>query len=290
MTTNLAIPGWRWMAGVVCGYLLLLVVCPVGAIVRQAFSGGVGGFFHALASPIGAGALLLSCWTAAVAAVINAVMGTCTAYLIARKHLPGRRVVSALIDLPLAVPTTVGGLMLVLAYSPATRIGGWLAAHHVNLVYSRTGIVLAMAFVTFPFAVRTVEPLVDSLDVSLEEAALTLGASRLRVFWQVLWPTLWPGVVTGLSLCFSRGLAEFGAVVLASGNLPLRTEVAPVYLYGLLENNETSGAAAVSVTLLALSVLGLVVPLCRPRQWWKRLTEPRGRRVHNNEQVGEASV
>jgi sulfate transport system permease protein len=254
----------------VCGYLLLLVLFPIGAIVRNAFANGWNGFIHALTAPIGASAILLSIESAFVAAVLNAAMGTLIGYRMARDSLPGKRILNALVDLPLAIPTTVGGLMLVLVYSPASHIGSWLAIHHVQLVYSRLGIVMAMVFVTFPYTVRTVEPLVESLDRGVEEAALTLGASRTRVFWQVLLPSIWPGIVTGFTLTFSRCLAEFGAVVLVSGNLPMRTQVAPVYLYGLLENDDLAGAAAVSLFLLVVSIVVLLLPLARPGRFVAR--------------------
>ncbi|MBX5437336.1 MAG: sulfate ABC transporter permease subunit [Alicyclobacillaceae bacterium] len=267
-----------WYAGVavvgVC--LLCLVVLPVAGIAVTALSAGWRELWAPLQSPIGRAALGLSLAAAFTAAVVNTVAGTLLALALERTSVPGRGLLNALVDLPLAIPTTVAGLMLLELYSPVQPVGRWLAAHHVAVAYARAGVVLAMVFVTLPYAVRSVQPLLESLDRRAEEAAWTLGAGPWRTFWRVVLPALAPGVVSGFFLTFSRAVAEFGAVVVISGNLPLRTEVAPVYLYGLLENDDPAGAAAVSLYLLAASLLALAVTGWLQRRWGSRAAAPGG--------------
>jgi sulfate transport system permease protein len=266
----------RTIATSVCGYLLLLIVLPLGAIVQQAFAGGWGPFTQALTNPVGLAALRLTVETALLAAVINTVAGTMIAFELVRHPLPGKSLLNALVDLPLAIPTTVSGLMLLLLYAPNANIGAWFAAHGMRLMYSPTGIVLALVFVTFPYVVRSVQPLLEQMDPSVEEAARTLQASHLRIVREILLPTVRPGILTGFTLTFGRALAEFGSVVMVAGNVPMRTQVAPVYLYGLLENDNPQGAAAVSVVLLFISLLALLIQVYvsrrfpRPTLTWMR--------------------
>ncbi|MDQ0189582.1 sulfate ABC transporter permease subunit CysT [Alicyclobacillus cycloheptanicus] len=241
------------------GYLLLLIVLPIGAVFQQAFSQGAGAFFSALAQPIGVAALRLTVETALVTAAINAVAGSITAYALTRTRLPGRTLLNAMVDLPFAIPTTVSGLMLVFLYGPTSPIGQWFTNHGIRVIYSPIAIVLAMVLVTFPYAVRTIQPLLEDLDVRMEEAAATLGAGPARIFRTIVFPVMWPGVLSGFTLGFSRALAEFGAVVIVAGNLPMKTQVSSYYLYGLLENYDQQGAAAVSVLLLAVSFVALYV-------------------------------
>ncbi|GMA49860.1 sulfate ABC transporter permease subunit CysT [Alicyclobacillus contaminans] len=254
-------------------YALLLIVLPVASIFQQAFAAGWGAFAAAVVQPMGVAALRLTLETALLAAVINTVAGTVVAYVFERMQLPGRSILNALVDLPFAVPTTVGGLMLVFLYGPASPVGAWFARHGIQLIYSPFAIVLAMMFVTLPYSIRTVQPILDHEDARMEEAAYTLGASPARVFWSIVLPTLRPGILSGFALTFSRALAEFGAVVIVSGNLPMHTQISAVYLYGLLENYDTQGAAAVSVVLLVLSLLAMVAEVWlqrRERRGWRQ--------------------
>ncbi|GGJ09707.1 hypothetical protein GCM10010885_18500 [Alicyclobacillus cellulosilyticus] len=235
-------------------YLLLLVVLPVGSVIRMALVHGWPGFWHPLTDPLGRAALGLSVTAGLLAAGINTAAGTAVAFALVRGRFPGRRLLDTLLDLPLGVPTTVSGLMLLLLYSPVSPIGAWLAARHLAVAYAPAGVVLAMAFVTLPYAVRTVQPVLAGLDRRMEEAAWTLGASRWRTLREVVLPMVWPGIASGFCLTFSRAMAEFGSVVVISGNLPGQTLVAPVYLYGLLENDDPFGAAAMSVDLLLIAL------------------------------------
>jgi len=250
----------------VSGYLLLLVVLPLGAIFKQAFSAGVWGFIHSVLQPIGVSALVLTIKTSLLAALLNTVAGTVIAFALVRTSIPGKSILNAMVDLPLAIPTTVSGLMLIFLYGPSSPIGSWFARHGVDLIYSPLAIVIALVFVTFPYTIRAVQPLLDGSDRRMEEAALTLGASKLRVLRTIVLPTILPGVISGFALSFSRATAEFGSVVLVSGNLPMHTQVSAVYLYGLLENYNQQGAAAISVVLLGLSFVAVVCQIYLSRQ------------------------
>lgn len=254
MTTNLVN---RALLATVSGYVFLLIVLPIGSIFEQAFAGGIGAFLHSLTSPIGLAALRVSLETSLVAACINTAIGTLIAFAFVRFTLPGKAILNAIVDLPFAIPTTVSGLMLILFYGPTSVIGRLFAAHGIKLIYSTTGIVLAMVFITFPLTVRAVQPVLEEIEPAMEEAARTLGASSHTIFRRILIPAMLPGILTGFAMTFSRSLAEFGSVVMVSGNLPMHTQIAPVYIYGQLENDNPQGADAMSVVLLLLSFLML---------------------------------
>lgn len=253
--------GRMWPAAVLplAGYVGLLIVLPLGGVFQAAFSHGWHGFFAALTDPMARGALLLTFATAAVATIADLVVGTWIAFALVRTSILGRSVLNALVDLPLAIPTTVGGMMFVALLGPATDLGQWLERHHMPVVYAVPGIILVQMFVTFPYVVRSVQSVLDGLDPRLEEAAVTLGASRWHVFWRIILPSVSPGIVAGCTMSFHRALSEFGAVVVIAGNVPFHTLTAPVYLYGLLENDNTVGAAAVSVVLLVISGLAAML-------------------------------
>ncbi|MFB5189020.1 ABC transporter permease [Alicyclobacillus fastidiosus] len=239
------------------GYLILLIVLPIGAIFQQAFSNGWRAFLRSVTGPMAVSAFELTVETALIAALINVIAGTFVAYMFERQ-IPGKTVLNAIVDLPFAIPTTVSGLMLIFLYGPTSPIGMWFLRHGIHLIYSPVAIVIAMVFVTFPYTVRSVQPLLGDMDRGMQEAAATLGARPFRVFRSIVFPTILPGVLSGFSLSFSRALAEFGAVVMVAGNKPMHTEVAAVYLYGLLENDDQQGSAAVSVVLVAVALLALI--------------------------------
>lgn len=239
------------------GYLLLLIVVPIGAIFQQAFSNGWMQFIHAITGPMAVSAFRLTVETAFVAAFLNMMMGTFVAFMFV-KGIPGQSLLNPVVDLPFSIPTTVSGLMLILLYGPTSPVGGWFSRHGIHLIFSPIAIVLALVFVTFPYTIRSVEPLLSGIDKGMTEAAETLGARPLRVFRSITLPTIFPGIMTGFSLSFSRALAEFGAVVMVAGNKPMHTQVSAVYLYGLLENYDQQGAAAVSVVLVVVALLALL--------------------------------
>ncbi|MHB8079559.1 MAG: sulfate ABC transporter permease subunit CysT [Candidatus Krumholzibacteriia bacterium] len=253
-------PEWsaRLLRAIALGYVGLFVVLPLAALCVRAGAPGPAAFWASLRQPEALFSLWLTLRLAAVMIVINIVMGTLTAWVLVRHTFPGRGLVNALIDLPFAIPTIVTGLMLVILYGPQGAIGTFLNAHGIEVIYARPGIVLALLFVTLPFVVRAVQPVLMELDTDMEEAAATLGASRWTVFRRVLLPSLLPAILTGAALSFSRALGEFGSVIMVAGNIPLRTQTAPVYIYGEIESANPAGALAVSVALLAGSFAVLV--------------------------------
>ncbi|KEO83590.1 sulfate ABC transporter permease subunit CysT [Tumebacillus flagellatus] len=251
----------RWLRrsvqSTVLVYFLLLILVPILGIYVQGLSGGWAHFAESILQPIAWDSVLLTIKLAVIATLINTALGTMLAWALVRYRFPGRRLLNSLVDLPFALPTAVGGLMILLLLGPQSWLGSWLAGHNIEIVYQQPAIVLAMIFVTFPFVIRTIQPLLEELDPSEEEASYTLGATRSGTFWRVIFPAMRPGVIGGAMLAFSRALAEFGAVVLVAGNIPGKTLTASVQIYGNVESSNPSGAAAVSVLLLTLSFLVL---------------------------------
>lgn len=242
-------------------YVALLVVLPVAGIVVAGLHGGPGAAWDAVTDPIAWDALKLSVGTALVAAVINGVVGTAIAWALVRWELPGRALLSSLVDLPLAIPTLVAGIVLVALCGPQTALGRWLSAHDLAVAFAAPGIVIALLFVTLPFVVRAVEPVLLELDPAEEEAATTLGASRWLTFRAVLLPPAFPAIAAGVVQVFARSVAEFGSIAAVSGNIPHRTLTAPVYVLGEIEGGSPATGAAVSLVLLTIA-LGLQ-PLAR---------------------------
>ena len=253
-------------------YLGLTVLLPLAALGVGASQQGLAAFWKALIDPFALHALKLTFLTAGAMVVINAVAGTATAWVLVRYPFPGKGVVNALIDLPFAVPTVVTGLMLVALYGPTSVLGAFLTSHNLAIIYQKPGIVLALLFVTYPFVVRSVQPVLMELDPAEEEAATTLGASAWTTFRRVTLPTLWPSILTGAGLSFSRALGEFGSVVMVAGNRPLETKTGPMYIFGEIESGRPHGAMVVSAVLLACS-LGVLVIL-------NRLQRRGGERTH----------
>jgi len=254
-------PWGRWgLRGAAACYLALMIAVPVAAIFRSGFAKGLDGFWESVAGPVAVSALSLTLVTAFVTTLINAVMGTMAAYVLVRQDFPGRSVLNALIDMPFAVPTLVTGVMLVILYGPQGMVGGWFALLGVDIVFAKPGIVLALLLITYPFVVRSVQPVLLTMKTDQEEAAYTLGASRWTAFWRIVFPAIFPAIVTGSLLTFARAIGEFGSIVVVSGNIPGRTLTAPVHIYGLIESDNQSGASALSIVLLSLSfTLVLVV-------------------------------
>jgi sulfate/thiosulfate transport system permease protein len=236
--------------GVATGYLSVIVLLPLAAVVLRSTDAGLDGFWRAIANPQAVAALELTFGISALVVLINAVMGTAIAWVLVRDDFRGKAIVNALIDLPFALPTIVAGLTLLALYGPRGPIG-------VDVAYTKAALVLSLLFVTLPFVVRTVQPVLLELDAEMEEAARSLGAGALDVFRRVVFPNLLPAILSGAALAFARAVGEFGAVVLISGNQPFETEVASVYIFGQIESDNVTGAAAVSVLLLAISLLVL---------------------------------
>lgn len=242
--------GGALLRGTVTLYLSLIVVLPLTAVVWRSGRDGWGAFWEAATQPQALAALRLTFAVAFGVAAGNVVMGTVIAWVLVRDEFPGKRVVNALIDLPFALPTIVAGITLLALYGSASPVG-------VDIGYTRAGVVLALAFVTLPFVVRSVQPVLLTMEPDMEEAARCLGAGPLTSFRRIVLPTIAPALLAGAALAFARAVGEFGSVVILSGNIPYQTEVASVHVFSLVENDDVGSAAAVSVVLLATSVLVL---------------------------------
>jgi sulfate transport system permease protein len=238
--------------GIATIYMSLIVLIPLAAVVWRSTEHGAGFFWAAVTAPDAWAALKLTILASMVVALVNFVMGTVIAWLLVRDAFPGKGVVDVLIDLPFALPTIVAGLVLLALYGPTSPLG-------VNLAYRQIGVVVALLFVTLPFVVRTVQPVLQELDRDMEQAAASLGASPWATFRRIILPNLLPAMVSGTALAFTRAIAEFGSTVLISGNLPFKTQVAAVQIYGQIESDNTAGAAAVSTVLLVVALVVLVV-------------------------------
>lgn len=240
-------------------YLTVLLAIPLAVIFQDGLRGGLAGLWQAISQPIAWSALRLTLWTAAVMAIVNAIMGTLTAYVLVRYRFPGRSLINAVVDLPLAIPTLVTGVMLVVLYGPRSAVGGWLDSQlGWRVIFAPPGIILALLFVNFPFVVRAVQPVLQGLDREPEEAAATLGAPAWTVFWRVTLPALWLPIASGALLSFARAIGEFGAIVIVAGNIPLRSQTAAVFVFGEVESSDRLGASAMSVVMLALA-FGLIL-------------------------------
>jgi sulfate transport system permease protein len=213
---------------------------------------GAGGFWDAVTSPEGIAALKLTLGMSLLVVALNAVLGTITAWVLVRDDFRGKAFVNAVIDLPFALPTIVAGLTLLALYGPRSPLG-------VDVAYSRTAIALCLIFVTLPFVVRTVQPVLEELDQEMEEAARSLGASEVKTFRRIVFPNILPGILSGVVLAFAKAVGEFGSLVIITGNLPYKTEVSSVFIFGRLESGDQAGAAAAAVVLLGLSFAMLLM-------------------------------
>jgi sulfate transport system permease protein len=234
--------------GIVTGYISVIVLIPLAAVVVRSTEGGRDAFWNAISTEQAIAALKLTVIASLIVVVINAVTGTAIAWVLVRDRFRGKGLVNSVIDLPFALPTIVAGLTLLALYGDDSPLG-------INVAYTRVAVVMALLFVTLPFVVRAVQPVLMELDVEMEEAAASLGAGRLSIFRRIVLPNLMPAILAGGALAFARAIGEFGSLVLLSGNLPFKTEVASVFIFGQIESGNTTGAAAVSVLLLAISLV-----------------------------------
>ena len=237
--------------GVATLYLSLIVFIPLGAVVLRSYEGGVGGFWLAITTPETAAALTLTVGASLIVVAVDVVMGTLIAWVLVRDRFPGQRVVDTLIYMPFALPTIVAGLVLLTLYGPASPVG-------VDLAYTQAGVVVALLFVTLPFVVRTVQPVLLEMDREMEQAAASLGAGPATIFRRIVLPNLYPAIAAGAALSFARSISEFGSTVLISGNLPFKTQVAAVHIFGQIQSDNVQGAAAESTVLLLVALLVLV--------------------------------
>nr|WP_026145716.1 sulfate ABC transporter permease subunit CysT [Nocardioides sp. Iso805N] len=237
--------------GVAMIWFSLLVLIPLAAVVVKASGGGWHTYTHTLSNGQTLDAIKLTVITSALVTLLNMVMGTIIAWVLVRDRFPGKSVLDVVIDIPFALPTIVAGLVLLSLYGPDSPIG----LHFAN---SRKAVFLALAFVTLPFVVRTVQPVLEEMETDVEDAAASLGASRMTTFRRIVLPTLVPAIFAGASLSFARGISEYGSLVLLSGNLPHRTEVTSVRVLSYLEGGDTAAAASVATVLLVVALLAIV--------------------------------
>jgi sulfate transport system permease protein len=238
-------------SGIALGYLSVIVLVPLAALAAKGVHGGWHHFWQVAWNPESRAALELTFGLAGAVVAINAVTGTALAWTLVRDDFPGKSIVNTLIDLPFALPTVVAGLTLLALYGPTGIVG-------VNIAYTRVGVLAALLFVTLPFVVRTVQPVLLSLDREMEEAAASLGANRFTIFRRIVFPHLLPALLSGVALAFARAIGEFGAVILIAGNLPFKTEVAALYVFEHLNSDDTTGAAALALLMLIASFVVLL--------------------------------
>lgn len=261
------IPGFGPSLGVTLGYLCLVVLIPLAMIPITALALPPAAIWRIAADPRTLHALGLSIGAAFLAATLNAVIGTLLAWVLVRYRFPGRRAMDALIDLPFALPTAVAGIALAALYAPNGWIGGLIAP--VKVAYTPLGIVVALTFVGLPFVVRTVQPVLGSLDAEAEEAAATLGASRWQSFTRVVLPLIGPSILTGFGLALARGIGEYGSVIFIAGNLPMVSEIAPLLIVIRLEEHNTAAAAVIALMML-IAAFALLLAINLLQTWQRR--------------------
>ena len=253
-----ALPGFGLALGFTLAYLGLIVLIPLSTIFARSAGLGWHTFWEAVTAPRVVASYRLSFVASLIGAVVNSVFGVLAAWVLTRYRFPGRRLVDALVDLPFALPTAVAGIALTTLYAPNGWVGSRLAPLGIQVAYAPLGVMLALTFIGLPFVVRTVQPVLQDLETEVEEAAASLGASRGQTFWRVILPMLGPAILTGFALSFARAIGEYGSVVFISGNMPFRTEIAPLLIMTKLEQFDYPGATAIAVVMLGVSFLLLL--------------------------------
>lgn len=266
-----ALPGFGLSLGYTLLYLSLLVLIPLSTVVIRSAQTGWSAFWQTALTPRAVASYRLTFGASLAAASVNAAFGLLLAWVLARYSFPGRRVVDALVDLPFALPTAVAGIALTTLYAPNGVLGRAFAAVGVKAAFSPAGIALALTFVSLPFVVRTVEPVLQELEPEIEEAAATLGATPWQAFRRVTFPTLLPALLTGGALGFARAIGEYGSVVFIAGNLPMKTEITPLLIMTKLDQFDYAGANVLAASMLGISFLLLLG--INALQWWSRRAE-----------------
>jgi sulfate transport system permease protein len=247
------IPGFGLTLGFSMTYLSLLVLIPLSSVFVRSLSLGGQHFWDVASTPRVLASLRLSFGASLVAAAIDSGFGLIVAWVLVRRRFPGRRLVDAMVDLPFALPTAVAGIALTSLYAPNGWLGRWLVPLGIKIAYTPLGIVVALMFIGLPFVVRTLQPILENLDREVEQAAATLGASGRQIFARIIMPALWPALLTGFALAFARGVGEYGSVIFIAGNMPMRSEIAPLLIMTRLEQYDYSGATAIAVVMLIAS-------------------------------------
>lgn len=265
------LPGFNLSLGYTLLYLSIIVLVPLSALFFKTAGLSWADFVSAVASPRVLASYRLTFGASLIAAGINMVFGFLVAWVLVRYSFPGKRLIDAMVDLPFALPTAVAGIALATLYAPNGWIGQWFEPLGIKIAFTPLGIVIALIFISLPFVVRTVQPVLEDMEIELEEAASSLGATRWQVFAKVILPTVWPALLTGFTLAFARAIGEYGSVVFIAGNMPMVSEITPLLIISKLEQFDYLGATAIAVVMLLASfVLLLVINLL---QWWtaKRL-------------------
>ena len=252
------IPGFGLSMGFTVFYLSLIVLLPLSAAFFKTSTMGWGQFWHVVTAPRALASYELSFGASLIAAAINLVFGILTAWVLARYAFPGKRLFDSLVDLPFALPTAVAGIALTTIYAPNGWLGRPLSTIGIHAAFTRLGVVVALTFIGLPFVVRTIQPVLEEIDVELEEAAASLGAGRWQTFVRVVLPTIMPAALTGFALAFARAVGEYGSVIFIAGNMPMRTEITPLLIVTKLEQYDYSGATAIAVAMLVVSFVLLV--------------------------------
>jgi len=247
------LPGFGLTLGYTMVYLSLLVLIPLSAVFVRSLGSGWGHFWEVVTAPRVIASLRLSFGASLLAALINVVFGLIVAWVLVRNTFPFKRLVDAMVDLPFALPTAVAGIALTALYAPTGWLGRWLQSLGLQVAFTPLGIVVALTFIGLPFVVRTLQPVLEDLDREVEQAAATLGASGLQAFARVILPALWPALLTGFALAFARAVGEYGSVIFIAGNMPMKSEIAPLLIVTKLEQYDYAGATAIAVVMLVLS-------------------------------------
>jgi sulfate transport system permease protein len=260
------LPGFNLAIGFTLLYLSLIVLIPLSAAFIKTSTLGWGGFWHVITTPRVLASYKLTFSAALIGAGINTVFGLLVAWVLVRYDFFGKKVIDAIVDLPFALPTAVAGIALATIYSPKGWIGQMFAPLGIKIAYTPLGVVVALTFIGLPFVVRTVQPVLDEFEVELEEAAASLGATRLQTFLKVIFPTIWPALLTGFALAFARAVGEYGSVIFIAGNIPMVSEITPLLIITKLEQYDYAGATALASSMLIVSfILLLAINLL---QWW----------------------
>ncbi|MGQ0442665.1 MAG: sulfate ABC transporter permease subunit CysT [Methylophilaceae bacterium] len=273
--TNNILPGFGLSLGYTLLYISLIVLIPLSAAFIKSTELGLPGFWAAISAPRVVASYKLTFGASFIGALINALFGLLTAWVLTRYRFPGKRIVDALVDLPFALPTAVAGIALTAVYAGNGWIGSLLEPLGIKVAFTPIGVIVALTFIGLPFVVRTVQPVLEDLEAETEEAAASLGANRWQTFSKIIFPAIWPALLTGFALAFARAIGEYGSVIFIAGNMPMVSEITPLIIITKLEQYDYAGATAVAVVMLVISFVLLL--MINALQWWttRRFTASR---------------
>ena len=260
------LPGFNLSLGFTIFYLSLIVLIPLSAAFIKTTELSLSEFWHVVTAPRVMASYQLTFGASLIGALINAVFGLLTAWVLVRYNFPGKKIIDALVDLPFALPTAVAGIALTAVYAGNGWIGQWLEPHGIKVAFTPIGVIVALTFIGLPFVVRTVQPVLEDLEAETEEAAASLGANRWQTFSKIIFPAIWPALLTGFALAFARAIGEYGSVIFIAGNVPFVSEITPLIIITKLEQYEYSSATAIAVVMLVISFLLLFA--INGLQWW----------------------